>query len=237
MLDILHRFTSVREKQADAKDEKKHLQSLLAQKLSDAPQNIFFSYLFEVCLDEGMHTMRCLSISRLMCQLQKQTEELCCSRKTQAILYWCEKGAVILLSAQLGRFTLATENLAQWTQNATHCNREVQNTRRDWGVCVPITIILSGSSWEGRCCFRNNLWFLNNLWAYISEQEIGSRHKLSLANFIYMQQKYHLQLSWDWLMLNMPSLITCVASSSVLIAHAVSPSALSGKGYTEHFIP
>lgn len=117
------------------------------------------------------------------------------------------------------------------------CSRETQNVRRDWGFCVPITIILSDSAWEGRCCFRNNLWFLNNLWAYISEQEIGSRHKLSLADLIYMQQKYHLQLSWDWPVLNMPSLITCVAYSSVLIAHIVSPRSLAGEGCTEHVVP
>lgn len=33
-------------------------------------------------------------------------------------------------------------------------------------VCVPTTIILSGSSWEEGCCSKNNLWFLNNVWAY-----------------------------------------------------------------------
>lgn len=61
----------------------------------------------------------------------------------------------------------------------------------------------------------------------ISEQEIGSRHKLSLADLIYMQRKYHLQLSQDWPMLKMPSLITYVACSCILIAHTLSPSSLA----------
>lgn len=181
-----------------------------------------------------MHTMRCFPISRLMCQLQQQTEKLCFSRKTQAMLHWCEKGTVIFLSAQLGQFTLAPESLAQWTHILVATE---ERKTWNWGICVPITIILSGFSWEGRCCSRNNLWFLNNLWAYISEQEIGSRHKLSLADLICMQQKYHLQLSRDWPVLNMPSLITCVACSSVLIAHTVSRRSLAGEGYTEHVVP
>lgn len=52
-----------------------------------------------------------------------------------------------------------------------------------------------------------------------------------------MQRKYHLQLSRDWPMLNMSSLITCVACSCILMAHTVSPSSLAGEGYTEHAVP
>lgn len=171
----------------------------------------------------------------LCASCSKQAEELCFSRKTRAMLHWWERHSYTAFSTA---WTIYIGSRKSCTMNShSRCNRGSQNVRRGWGFCVPITIVLSGSSWEGRCCFRKNLWFLSNLWAYISEQEIGSRHKLSLADLIYMQQKYHLQLSWDWPILNMPSLITCVACSSGLIARTLSPRSLAGEGYTEHVVP